>query len=313
MYFDWTVRTLKEWSEYYKRTHSANWMQTWAYAQASFKVDYLVSRIALIKDQHDIPIGLMCVQSTGLGPFKVINLKRGPLWFAKPSSEVLCEFAVVFRKEFPNSIFQRLRWMPDFNFAVLGSDETIGYLCKIGFKLRQENFLTSWVDLSRSVCDLRKGLQQKWRNCLHKAESKKLIVKGEYTLRNATAFFKYYSNHMKFKNYSGPSVKFLSEEFTELSKTQDIYFLWAFQKERPVAAIAVVFHGTTASYRLGWNTLQGRACNAHYLLLWEAIVYSKSKGLKFFDLGGILPDEAPGISHFKMGIGGEISRTVTFC
>ena len=308
MQFDWTVRTLKEWNQYYSLSLSANWMQTWAYAQASLKADYLSSKMALILE-NGIPVGMMCVQSIKLGPLQVINLKRGPLWFEETTSERLLQFAQAFRKEFPRSLFQRLRWMPEFDFT--NESPMVEALTKIGFKLRKEKFITSWLDLTASEEDLRKQLCQKWRNCLHKAEKQNLNEQTDLHLKNLGVFFSYYTQHVQTKKYQGPTLRFLSEEFTELSKTGAVCFIWAKQDKKPVAGLSIVFHGPTASYRLGWNTEAGRKSNAHYLLIWKALLFAKSKGCLRFDIGGLLPDEAPGITHFKKGLGGQISQSIT--
>lgn len=306
MQFDWTSRTLKEWRGYLARAKNTNWMQSWAYAQATFATEYFKTRIALITHKEKL-VAMMSVQEIKIGPLHFVNLKRGPLWFEKPTEEMFLEFAKTFRKEFPKSLGQRLRWIPEFEIE----KETLGALKDIGFKLHRHTFTTSWIDLSQSEDELRKNLHQKWRNCLNKSLRSPLEIKIDNTNQKFSLFMEYFKQHVRVKKYQAPSERFLQIEFKELSRQADQYFIWAYVNAEPVAAIAVVTQGQTACYRLGWTTDVGRKYNAHYALLWQALLLSKEKGLAAFDVGGLLLDEPSGFSHFKLGLGGTVSQLVT--
>ena len=307
MNFNWQIRTLKDWRDLYSQATQQNWMQTWAYAQASLATDHLRSRLGVIEQNGQV-IGVLCIQEIKLGPIHIVNLKRGPLWFSPPTAEAFIEFASAFRNEFPKSLFQRLRWLPEFEIQEANKTEVVEKLNKIGFKLRKENFVTSWIDLNQSAEQLRKNTEQKWRNCLNKAEKSNLTIKHEERLQDKNLFFTNYQKHLQSKKYHGPSQNFLRIEFSELEKTNDIFYLWAFHGAEPIACVVITVHGNTAAYRMGWNTESGRNYNAHYLLLWKALLISKERNLKYFDIGGLLPDDAPGITKFKNGLGGRESR-----
>ena len=300
MEFNWKIRSIKDWRDFLDQSKNSNWMQTWSYAQASFAADYLKTRIALI-EQQSRPIGMMCVQEITFGPIQIINLKRGPLWFVTPTQELTVEFAKQFRNEFPKKLFQRLRWMPEIELQ----PESVDRLAKIGFKLRSENFITSLVDLNLPLTDIKKNLQQKWRNCLNKAEKSLIQIEVQTTNKFLSSFLKFYQYHQHQRKYKGPSARFLKTEFSHSEKTKDHFFVWAFIDNFPVAGIAVTRHGSTAAYRVGWNNPDGRKYNAHYALLWKAIEVSKEFGHAHFDLGGLLPEDAAGVTHFKNGLNGQ--------
>lgn len=307
MEFNWKTRSIKDWRDYLARAKNSNWMQTWNYAQASYAADGLMTRIALIEDQGR-SIGMMCVQQIKFGPAQIINLKRGPLWFVEPTQELIIEFAKAFRKEFPKRLFQRLRWMPEIELK----PEAIGQLEKIGFKLRTENFSTALINLRDPLSVIRKNLRQKWRNCLHKAERSSLTLEVQTNNGQLRSFIKFYEFHQRQRKYRGPSRRFLNTELDNSEKTKDHFFVWAYVDHFPVAAIAVTRHGNTAAYRIGWNNPDGRKHNAHYALLWKAIEISKQFGHTHFDLGGLLCDEAAGVTHFKKGLGGHEIKLAVF-
>jgi lipid II:glycine glycyltransferase (peptidoglycan interpeptide bridge formation enzyme) len=90
----------------------------------------------------------------------------------------------------------------------------------------------------------------------------------------------------------------------------EMFIAWAVHDRRTVAAILVLVHGKTASYRIGWTTSEGRECHAHNLLLWSAVKELKKRGVSFFDLAGVEPGSEGGLSHFKRGLGGVEYKTL---
>ena len=306
MKFNWTSRPLKEWRNYFELVANMNWMQTWSYAQATHATDRLTSRLGLVTKSGQ-PMAVLCVQEINFGPIQIVNLKRGPLWLVPATEELFLEFAKTFREEFPKKMFQRLRWMPEMEV----SDKTVEKLSTLGFRMRKENFVTSWLDLAPAPEILEKNLNQKWRNCLGKSFKSGLEVKIENNNTNLEVFLQHYNHHQQERKYRGPTNKFLKIELENSEKTRDHFFLWAFQLGQPVAGMIINTHGKTAAYRIGWNTETGRNTNAHYLLIWKAVLICKQMGLASFDLGGLLPDSAEGVTHFKKGLSGQEVKLIT--
>ena len=76
-----------------------------------------------------------------------------------------------------------------------------------------------------------------------------------------------------------------------------------------LAASAVTFFSDTAVYLHGGSSSQSKEVMAPYLLHWESIKIAKKEGYKFYDFGGVAPNDDPnhpwaGISRFKRGFGG---------
>lgn len=84
----------------------------------------------------------------------------------------------------------------------------------------------------------------------------------------------------------------------------------AYIKEKVVAGIIAVFYRGTAVYYYGASDYEYRNLMAPYLLQWEAMREAKKRGLKFYDLLGIAPEDAKkhpwaGVTEFKKKFGGE--------
>ena len=72
-----------------------------------------------------------------------------------------------------------------------------------------------------------------------------------------------------------------------------------------MAGTLFIRHGRCATYQVGWTGPEGRAAHAHNRLVWETVCALKTEGVEAVDLGGLDDANAPGVAHFKRGLGGE--------
>jgi len=80
----------------------------------------------------------------------------------------------------------------------------------------------------------------------------------------------------------------------------------AYHEEKPVAALVGTNIGEIGIYLLGASVNKGRELGASYQLQWHMLSWLKESGCKYYDLGGIDPAGAKGVTRFKTGLGGEI-------
>ncbi len=306
MEFDWTHRKYKEWKQLLEEVPRANYLQSLPFARAVRECDKKVTHLAVIRREGE-QVGLMAVQEFRWGPLRLNSLFRGPLWFHEnPPPSWFSEFATLFDLTFPRGFLKRRRWIPE---CALGPvvQET---LRKTGFKPAHRSYETIWLDLRPSLADLREKLDKRWRNALSKGERQNLSVSMDRTGVTAKLFLHRYEQDKQEKGYSGRSKAFLREEISTALAYNEVFILWATQNGASVAAILVLLHGKSATYRVGWTTPEGRASNAHNVLLWRAIELLKELGHTALDLGGVEPSTAGGLTQFKRGLGGEVFSTV---
>ena len=85
----------------------------------------------------------------------------------------------------------------------------------------------------------------------------------------------------------------------------------AFQDSKPIAASIIHDYGQLANYTYAASFPEARKTSASALLLWQALLNAKTRGIKKFDLHGLAPDNAPhthpwyGFTSFKKKFGGQ--------
>ncbi len=122
-----------------------------------------------------------------------------------------------------------------------------------------------------------------------------------------------YAAYKKKKRFYGPSARFLLTELKQALLQTDGIIIICKKDNKVVAGGAFTISGNCMSYRAGWCDELGRKENAGYLVLWNAVKDGKHHKLETFDIGGLLPDDAPGVTKFKKGMSGEDVRLITFC
>ncbi|MGX9357135.1 GNAT family N-acetyltransferase [Roseobacteraceae bacterium S113] len=161
------------------------------------------------------------------------------------------------------------------------------------------------LDIKAPLDVLRKGLRQKWRNRLNRADALGLKLSetalyadhGHWLLdmERAQARMRGYANW--------PSE--ITVAFAKTNKAQARLFE-ARQTGEVIAALLFLCHGSVATYHIGWTGGAGRGVGAHQALMWYAIARLQARGVERLDLGAIETDRAPGLARFKLGTGAQL-------
>ena len=309
MHLDFSLRTVGEWRDFLNKAERTSWTQTFSYATAVAKVAHESTRFATLQKDSET-IGVVAIQELKLGPLHFVTITRGPLWFkGHENSENMKEFMHLMQKTFPKRPLRRIRWMPEW---ALEKELGFDFIEQAGFKKTKTTFETLWLDLTPSLEELKKKLNRKWRNHLSKAERSPLEISIDNKGAHLDQFLRSYDIFKAQKKFEGPNGSFFKHEIETARPFKDALILWARLNDIPVAGVVVIKHGNSASYRVSWNTAEGRLHNAHFLLLWKAIEILKKMNIQHFDLGGILPDDNDGLNIFKLGMNGTRFKTEVF-
>ena len=185
------------------------------------------------------------------------------------------------------------------------SRETIFLKTGFTFSKSIKPYRTILLDLTQSMQDLRKQLDQKWRNNLKRAEKEEGFVESETSvsfLEHFEEIFKPVIEKKKFKVDLSPSL-YRKVQYKLNSNDKLRVLLYRFNGEY-IAGLVSSFLGHTAVNLFRANNEVALNLRAAYRLQWEVVGAAKKTGLKWYDLGGIDPEDNPGVYRFKKGMGG---------
>lgn len=167
-------------------------------------------------------------------------------------------------------------------------------------------YRTMVVDLRPDLQAIRKGLAQKWRNCLNASEREGLTVvvgdDADYLARFATL----YEDLVDRKRFrSDLDCDFYRNVQPTLHVDERFLVTLVLADGRPAAGHVGHIAGDTCVYVLGASNDLGRRRKASYLAQWAFIERAKRAKCAYYDLGGIDDFANPGVYRFKQGLGGR--------
>lgn len=283
-----------DWARHLERVPRSNLFQDWDFGQAMRKAEGQEPFRALIRGGG---LDLALVQGFHQRKFGVVTFTRvlrGPLFFQPTPPDIHAIALKQIKRAYP---LTRLYWttvMPE----ISPSPDWDEAAAARSLQAVMDGYESAWLDLTKPEETLRTGLKQKWRNQLSQAEGAGLTVtEGS----DPTWLLDRYEDQRRDRRYVGPSAGLLRA----LPSRKMLLLHVPGPDGPPIAGVLFIRHGRDATYQVGWTGAEGRAANAHNLLLWEGVKRLKAERVRGLDLGGIDAEKMPGIAHFKQGLGGE--------
>ncbi|HMA14415.1 MAG: GNAT family N-acetyltransferase [Bacteroidota bacterium] len=231
----------------------------------------------------------------------VTRILRGPLWLidplADPRGAEICRGIARRWRRHPTRFLSWLPELPD-------GPRSAALIEGAGLRRVVTGYSSAWLDLRQDREALLAGLHGKWRAALRRAEREDLTVAEDTRQRQWQAALMLYESFRRKKRFVGLSADFIAalaaaDRAAPLSLT-------ARRGGTPVAGVILLRHGASATYTASWTSDEGRAGQAHNLLLWRAVETLKAGGTQWLDLGGLNTESQPGLARFKLGLGGEV-------
>lgn len=161
-----------------------------------------------------------------------------------------------------------------------------------------------FVDISLSLEDQFKSLDQKWRYNLKRARSNDLDIDWSGDDSAISKFTELYNemNARKGFNSTDPmdSLKEMALNLPHALKPQIVF---ASHAGRPIAGAVVMTCGDVAYYVFGGSRKEALPLRAGYAVQWAIIEKLKQQGVTWYDLGG--EAGANGLRQFKKGLSGK--------
>jgi hypothetical protein len=294
-----------EWSLLLQQFDDATIYQMWSCGAVLWGENSL--RHIVFKDGNEIAgLAQLAVIKPPLIRAGTALLFWGPLWRRSGKQEdlsFLSDIIELLRTEYVEKQGLFLRVIP--NEMKRDIDGVRAVFESRGFHWKGRFYRTYLLDITPSTDYLRKALQQKWRNCLNRAERENLTITDSTSLESYAAFYEIFQEMHKRKQIADISIdpKQLREIHRDLPPDLKTRIFLCMKGENPLAGAVVSATGDTAILLLAASSPDGRKVMASYLLQWKIIEWLKAKGIRSYDLGGISPS-APWVNHFKAGLGG---------
>ena len=303
----WNNATIGEWQAVLAVAGKSSLSQSFAHAQALVRTERRRTEAGLILINEE-PVGIVTgIHRRVMGLARHTTIHRGPILIPDARRpDVTAAALQAIRKHWPAGILRWTTFIPELPMT----PESIELLHRAGFRPTSDpGCRTLWLDLSQDTDRLRRRLHHNWRHGLATAEraeiANKFTVSIDPQARRLPELVQRCLVDRQSRNYHGPSGPMLIRLRNALAPESGAILALAEGDGHLTAGILVLVHGSTATWQCAWAGLEGRQTNAIRLLLWRVILFLKTAGVSWFDLGGIDPLHAAGVAAFKRGMGAE--------
>ena len=167
---------------------------------------------------------------------------------------------------------------------------------------RAHSYRSVIIDCTASEEDLMRNLHGKWRNLLRKAMKSDIELEISPLTDVHARFDKMYHEVQSAKGFQPDIPPSFYYDLTGPDFRHDV--LIAQENGEDIAGMTIGMTGQNAVYLFGATTQRGRSLNAGYFQMWQAILFCKREGIRWFDLGGIDTTSNPEVTRFKFRTGG---------
>ena len=148
-----------------------------------------------------------------------------------------------------------------------------------------------------------------WAEVVDSFSDSNLYQTWDYDL--FSTFQEVYSDMHARKGYrESVSVREFRDIQERLPTSQKMRVLIASHDGEPCSGVVLSTVGDVGVYLLGATNEKGMKKVSSYLLQWRALEWLKENGFRRYDLGGISPENNPGVYHFKSGLAGKKPQEV---
>lgn len=297
-----------EWYRTIKNFYDSNIYQTWAY-DAVRCGERNTSHFVLRSGKDIVAAAQARVVRVPLIGLRAAYVRWGPLWQPLNGKKDVFAFRMAVRALRNEYVCKRgliLRIFP-----LLFDDDSNGYLEILnqeGFRNRPGDLAqrTLILDIQPELHEIRKNFDQKWRNCLNRAERNGLVITEGFDEEIFSSFISIYKELLDRKKFQEPNdineFKRIQEDLPDEFKMK--IFLCQSAGSNSAGAIFATI-GNTGLYLFGATNANGMANKGSYLIQWRAIQWMKSSDCSYYNLNGINPTRNPGSYHFKAGVAGK--------
>ncbi len=191
------------------------------------------------------------------------------------------------------------------------SDESLALFDRLGFTpapyyLSVEH--AGILDLTKSEEELLKGMRQRLRRALRKAEKNNITVETSTNPDDIAEFYRIQLETARRHDFTHFSEDFLKKQFKAFADDDSAVLYTARHEGEILAQNFMIFYGNEASYHYGVSTELGTRLSGAPLLHMQAMRDARERGIRRYSFWGIVDEDDTdhrfyGVSVFKRGFG----------
>jgi hypothetical protein len=274
--------------------------QDWAYGACMKTLGVHVLRGWVTRDGEPVALAQFIVRYFGGQLASMALCSLGPVWLAPLTAKDKELIYQALKKTIPLNKLRVVLFTP--------AEQVSADLGLSPWRRVMTGQSTVKLDITKSLPDLRAGLDKRWRHRLGGAENSELTVHRVGT--NPGQYRWLLDADMQQREQRG--LLGLPLQFFDLyaqsrqQPSKNLLTIRADIGRDRVAGMLFLIHGEAATYQVGWTSDVGRDQHAHNLILWHGIQELQARGVRVLDLGGVNTIRSAGIARFKMSTGGKV-------
>lgn len=173
--------------------------------------------------------------------------------------------------------------------------------------------LAGILDLDKSEDEILKGMRQRLRRALRKAEKNNITIEKTTDPATISEFYRIQLETAGRQQFVAFSEEFLKKQFEAFASTGNAVLYTARHEGEILAQNFMIFYGNEASYHYGVSTQLGTKLSGAPLLHMQAMRDARERGIGRYNFWGIVDEDDSkhrfyGVSVFKRGFGVEELR-----
>jgi hypothetical protein len=295
----WNAIDAASWDAQHARMGAAL-QQDWAYGACMKTLGVHVSRGWVTRDGEPVAMAQFIVRYFAGQLASMALCSLGPVWLTSVTAKEKQQIYLALKKSIPLNKLRIVLFTP--------AEERGANLGLSSWRRVMTGQSTVMLDITKSLPELRAGLDKRWRHRLGGAENSELTIHRVGT--NPGQYRWLLDADMQQREKRG--LLGLPLQFFDLyaqsrqQPSKNILTIRADIGRDRVAGMLFLIHGESATYQVGWTNDAGRDQHAHNLILWHGIQELQARGVRMLDLGGVNTIRSAGIARFKMSTGGNV-------
>ncbi len=302
-----TAENQKQWDDYITSFEDTNFLQSWDFYEFhASRHKTIVRRLFLDDNEQIIAAYAGVVETAKRGTYMAIA--GGPIVDWKNKKLVKQVFADIAEQgKINHCVFVRVR--PQLPL----SDKSLKLMQELNLKKSPMYLSVEYagiLNLEKTEEEILAGASQGFRRKLRKAEKEGITIETSQDPAIAKTFYELEVEHAKRQKFVAFSEDFLVKQFTAFAKNNEVIMYTAKKDGEILAQNFMIFYGNEASYHYGVSSPLGNKYSAAPLLHMEAMREARKRGIKRYNLWGIVGLEEKnhrfyGVSEFKRSFGCE--------